>query len=663
MGSSSSFSADSQRRGTTKMPPKRPRAPLTDKEKASQSALEASLFGTASYKVRPKPVSTKNVAPAPLPDDQLFVVDMGDEQQRSDDDRDTDVGEDSTGPTHPPSRPSPGPGSGSETDYEAEQGQDVDLSSSDDDDEGDETGSSSQETKKGVEGRPAWTDPDDKRLTIALAGSSAKAADGTHQGTSKLKKLRLYPGEESVNGAEYARRVRALHARTTPAPPWAARMFRRPPVDDEAAEGAGVTTQSLASLLASDRPQLSAAAAAGKGGALPAHKLVLTRVRDATASMEESQRSAVDAMQFYPSITGGAPMLLTGSRDRRVRLWTLPALARSASASTQRDSGGQMVLQAHVPQLPVRNVSWATVGSNASALLTGDKPFMYAWDLASQRIVQSSPWRLSNRGSQGDDDSRSLTHSKPMPPSMQARGGKDTLVAVRGRQGAVHLVDWGRSGAGSASVTASLQAPGLLADIAWDPTSGPALGTAPRLLSLTTSGEVGVWDTRMLRSEVRVRDTDLFKPSSLAPSPDGSSLAVGAANGVVSLYDMASLFSGPASDPKAMSYLEAQAAAVAAGQMSAVQPIKPRATLGNLTTNISTLAWHPRSEMFSMASRSKRDALRMVHSRSATVFANWPTADTPLAYITGVDFDPYGRTLAMSNTKGKVLLYRLAHYD
>ena len=47
---------------------------------------------------------------------------------------------------------------------------------------------------------------------------------------------------------------------------------------------------------------------------------------------------------------------------------------------------------------------------------------------------------------------------------------------------------------------------------------------------------------------------------------------------------------------------------------------------------------------------------------SKTVYSNWPTAQTPLHYVTSVDFSANSGMLAVGNDRGKVLLYRLKHY-
>lgn len=67
--------------------------------------------------------------------------------------------------------------------------------------------------------------------------------------------------------------------------------------------------------------------------------------------------------------------------------------------------------------------------------------------------------------------------------------------------------------------------------------------------------------------------------------------------------------------------------------------------------------------MLAVASRMKRDALRLVHLPSLTVFSNWPTGRSPLHYVHSLDFSPHCGLLAVGNAKGRALLYRLHHYQ
>lgn len=67
-------------------------------------------------------------------------------------------------------------------------------------------------------------------------------------------------------------------------------------------------------------------------------------------------------------------------------------------------------------------------------------------------------------------------------------------------------------------------------------------------------------------------------------------------------------------------------------------------------------------QMLALASRMAKNALRIAHVSSRTVFENWPTANTPLGYVHSLAFSPGGGLLAVGNARGRVLLYRMHHY-
>lgn len=60
--------------------------------------------------------------------------------------------------------------------------------------------------------------------------------------------------------------------------------------------------------------------------------------------------------------------------------------------------------------------------------------------------------------------------------------------------------------------------------------------------------------------------------------------------------------------------------------------------------------------------RQQIDVLQ-VHLPSMHVYSNWPTTRTPLRYVSCFDFSPRSGYLALGNDSGRVLLYRLTHFD
>lgn len=156
-----------------------------------------------------------------------------------------------------------------------------------------------------------------------------------------------------------------------------------------------------------------------------------------------------------------------------------------------------------------------------------------------------------------------------------------------------------------------------------------------KMLTSGSDGKVYVWDLRMNKCMHVFTDEGCVKSTSLAVSANGDYIACGSDSGVVNVYDQSCLTK---TSPK---------------------PIK---AVMNLTTEISHLEFHPKSQILGMASRNKKESFRMVHLPSTTVFSNWPTAGTPLGYVNSFGFSPGGGYTAIGNDKGKVLLYRVSHY-
>ncbi|RQM13537.1 hypothetical protein DD237_006569 [Peronospora effusa] len=152
------------------------------------------------------------------------------------------------------------------------------------------------------------------------------------------------------------------------------------------------------------------------------------------------------------------------------------------------------------------------------------------------------------------------------------------------------------------------------------------------LLSTGSDGQVYKWDMRTRRC-IFVHD-DEGSLGNYALAASDKYYAAGSKSGVVNIYDNAGLTAKP----------------------------KPRKALMNLTTQVDHLMFNANAEILAMASTDTKNSLKLVHMPSLTVFANWPTAHTPLHYVTAMDFSPNSGYFAVGNARGRVLLYRLTHY-
>eukprot|EP00397_Hematodinium_sp_SG-2012_P044876 GEMP01050239.1.p1 GENE.GEMP01050239.1~~GEMP01050239.1.p1 ORF type:complete len:435 (+),score=85.29 GEMP01050239.1:31-1305(+) len=158
--------------------------------------------------------------------------------------------------------------------------------------------------------------------------------------------------------------------------------------------------------------------------------------------------------------------------------------------------------------------------------------------------------------------------------------------------------------------------------------------TKNSLYTADSEAHIYEWDIGSGRCITRFRDESAVCCSSLAVSPDGKQLAVGTNSGIVDFFD--------ASGPKLVD--------------------KVVKSVTNLQTTVTTMRFHPSNDIFAIASKFGKKALKMVHMPTYSVYANWPSLKTPISTPTCLDFSRQGGYMAIGNADGKVLLYTLKHY-
>lgn len=83
----------------------------------------------------------------------------------------------------------------------------------------------------------------------------------------------------------------------------------------------------------------------------------------------------------------------------------------------------------------------------------------------------------------------------------------------------------------------------------------------------------------------------------------------------------------------------------------------------NLTTSITDVKFNHSSELLAMCSKWKKNAFKMVHIPSYTVFQNFPgVAPGVLKYSMCFDFHYKSKFIAMGNDEGKVHMFELSHF-
>lgn len=166
-----------------------------------------------------------------------------------------------------------------------------------------------------------------------------------------------------------------------------------------------------------------------------------------------------------------------------------------------------------------------------------------------------------------------------------------------------------------------------------------ALAFTPDSQKIISNGECSemyVWDMRSNMCTHRAIDDGCLSAASIATSSSGQFIATGSKQGVVNIYDTNAVLGSE--NP---------------------QPLK---MITNLVTSITSLKFNPTSEILACASSKKKNAFKLVHIPSFTVFANFPTFQTKIWNPLAIDFSPNSGFLGVSNNQGHAYLYRLKHY-
>eukprot|EP00775_Hariotina_reticulata_P010513 gene10513-10672_t len=491
---------------------------------------------------------------------------------------------------------------------------------------------------------PAWCDSADRDLSINVAS------------VSRLRKLRQSKGQTSLSGAECEAALRKQHCVLHPRTSWAAvgsaakqqqgpqgprqggifNVEESQEPDEAAAEqlltrGAGLL--------------LSGAAGAGHGGVIAAGAMELSRLRDANGA--SASDAVVQALQFHPN----GQLMLTAGFDKRLKLFQVDGLRNP------------LVQSLFLEDCPIQHAAFAAGGSVVVA--AGRRPFFYVADLDSgklERVVAPPNLHLRTVSGAGSGSGKNAAPAKGSKRGGStagkgaAKGGlrscesfaacldpSNPLLAFLGDAGHIGLVSLSsRTPVGSLKMNGSARAAAFSSD-------GKTLVTAGG------DGVIYTWDLRSQRCLHQQRDEGAVGCTSIAISPDNSFLATGDSSGVVNVYQRPAGLLLPVGLGGADGFSSGRFG-------SAPQGGPPLKSFMNLTTTIDSLAFNHDSQLLMVGSRMKRDALRLVHLPSLTVYSNWPTSKSPLNYVHCAAFSPHSGFLGIGNAKGRALLYRLHHY-
>ena len=255
---------------------------------------------------------------------------------------------------------------------------------------------------------------------------------------------------------------------------------------------------------------------------------------------------------------------------------------------------------------PIRKASFLPDGSQV--IISGRRKFFYSLDLVKAKVDKIGP--LVGR------EEKSLEVFEVSPDS--------STVAFIGNEGYILLVS-----TKTKELIGTLKMNGTVRSLAF-------ADDGQQLLSSGGDGQVYHWDLRTRTCIHKAVDEGCINGTALCTSPNGALFAAGSDSGIVNIYNRQEFLGGKK---------------------------KPLKAIENLTTKVDFLKFNHDAQILAICSRMKKSSLKLIHVPSFTIFSNWPPPKKNLQYPSCLDFSPEGGYMAVGNAAGKVLLYKLHHYQ
>jgi U3 small nucleolar RNA-associated protein 18 len=457
---------------------------------------------------------------------------------------------------------------------------------------------------------PAWEDSDDDRLAISLAGNS------------RLRKLRIHEEEDSVSGLEYSRRLRRQFEILNPAPEWAqssrpTKRRRRSSAgsetsissDDMDVDGSDLSTLPLARLLQDAGSLTRTALSTDKKHKLRPEVLDIQRNRD----IPLTQPSAVTSLSFHPEY----PVLLSSGPAATLYLHHI--------APNAHPTPNPLLTSVHIKHTPIATSAFL-LPQGDKIFFSGRRRYFHTWDMPSG-IIQKVTRVYGQK-----EDQKSMERFK-LSPCGRYMG----LIGTSKKGGGlVNVLDANTT---QWIAAARIEGKNGVADFAW-------WKNGEGFTVVGKGGEVGEWhvDSRSFLAkwwdDGSIGATVLTLGGSNGPQPLGCDrwVVIGSQSGIVNIYDRRTFVTEK-------------------NEVEIKARPKPNRTFQQLTTPTSNLTISPDGQILVLSSKWKKDALRLVHLPSCTVYRNWPTSSTPLGRITAVAFASGSDMLAVANEAGKIRLW------
>nr|XP_010912007.1 U3 small nucleolar RNA-associated protein 18 homolog [Elaeis guineensis] len=259
-----------------------------------------------------------------------------------------------------------------------------------------------------------------------------------------------------------------------------------------------------------------------------------------------------------------------------------------------------------IEDCPIYKASFLPDGSEV--IISGRRKFFYSFDLVKAAVNKIGP--LTGR------EEKSLEVFEVSPDS--------STIAFIGNEGYILLMS-----SRTKELIGTIKMNGSARSLAF-------ADGGKQLLSSGGDGQVYHWDLRTRRCIHKAVDEGCIMGSALCVSPDSSLFAAGSSSGIVNVYKREEFLGGKR---------------------------KPLKSIENLTTMVDFMKFNHDAQILAITSRMMKNGLKLIHVPSFTAFSNCPPPRFSLHYPRALDFSPHGGFMAMGNAGGKVLLYKLHHYQ
>ena len=457
---------------------------------------------------------------------------------------------------------------------------------------------------------PVWVDEDDNGGEVNLVERRSK------------RKFRQKMGEKRIDASEYEERIRTFYkskvvGNSVGTVEWA----RLPSETKEEANESESDSDSDSDEDLTKRVERLFQASGEMGVRKRAKAIVAIKTNNELRSgvikmkrmtnlnKQAPSRSITHCIDFHPT----GRLALTAGLDRTVRVFQVDG----------REN-------ARVQGISLRDLQIATAkftGGGSGIIAAGAQWHLYRIDLESGQVVRHrgfgrNQWKSRIATKQANDVRNGFAVSQ--------NGDKLAFLSDTGR---VNIAE-----ERTVQSVGTIHVPAQIAGVAFDPDNDN------RIYTLTNDAMVHLWDARTCGCVDRHRDEGAIHGTALAIGR--GVYAVGSDSGIVNVYDKNQL-----------------GESVSSGIAEKARTEKPKKAISNITTAVSHLTFNNDGRLLSIASRRIKDAVKLVHVPTLSVYSNWPVQSSLLGCVQTAAFSPGGGWFSLGNDKGHAHLYRLPAYQ